>query len=104
MNTMKSHCLVAHLLKRQIMLLSYFSPIPLPKGETEYMNTDNNCTSLKFSFQEDVTMKRKLWQELNDQQAEKLSGGMNKVELVDEVDRARQPEAEGKIRGTLILP
>ncbi|MBD0261385.1 MAG: hypothetical protein ICV78_01320 [Tolypothrix sp. Co-bin9] len=49
-------------------------------------------------------MKRKLWQELNDQQAEKLSGGMNKGELIDAVDRSRQPEPEGKIRGTLILP
>lgn len=85
------------------MLLSYFSPIPLAHNETEYMNTNNDCTVPKFSSQEDRTMKRKLWQELNDQQAEKLSGGMNKGELIDEVDRARQPEAEGKIRGTLIL-
>ncbi|NJL61336.1 MAG: hypothetical protein HC903_05295 [Methylacidiphilales bacterium] len=43
-------------------------------------------------------MKRKMWQELNDQQAEKLSGGMNKGDLVDKVS-----EKATVIRGTLIL-
>ncbi len=51
-------------------------------------------------------MKKELWQELSDQQAEKLCGGMNKAELVNAADgnsTSRQPEAEGKIRGTLLL-
>lgn len=67
------------------------------------MNTNNNYTIPKFSFKEDGTMKRKLWQELNDQQAEKLCGGNELVGTVAQNTTARQPEAEGKIRGTLLL-
>lgn len=40
-----------------------------------------------------------LWEDLNNQQAEKLVGGMNKGELVDKV-----AEKATKIRGTLLLP
>ncbi|MBW4644526.1 MAG: hypothetical protein KME23_16315 [Goleter apudmare HA4340-LM2] len=43
-------------------------------------------------------MKKKLWQELNDQQAEKLSAGMNKGQLINKV-----AEKATVIRGTLIL-
>lgn len=57
-------------------------------------------------------MQKKLWQDLNDQQAEQLSGGLNRLvqefqaELVTvsaTTATPRQPEAEGKIRGTLLL-
>lgn len=43
------------------------------------------CKRSLFNSEEDMAMKRKLWQELDDQQAEKVSGGMNKGELVDKV-------------------
>lgn len=58
-------------------------------------------------------MQKELWQDLNDQQAERLSAGQTIKRLQEEfsaelatlrvVKAARQPEAEGKIRGTLLL-
>lgn len=58
---------------------------------------------MKFNSGENEKMKRKLWQEINDQQAEKLCGGNELLSTVAQTTTARQPEAEGKIRGTLIL-
>ncbi|MGI0483869.1 hypothetical protein ACN4EK_00455 [Pantanalinema rosaneae CENA516] len=56
-------------------------------------------------------MKKTLWQALEDQQAERLSAGsLRRLEqefatelVVVQTTTARQPEAEGKIRGTLLL-
>lgn len=60
-------------------------------------------------------MEKELWQELDEQQSEIISGGRNDLVAlqrlqeefaatsVSSTSEARQPEAEGKIRGTLIL-
>jgi hypothetical protein len=62
-----------------------------------------------------LNMEEELWQELDDRQAEIISGGRNDwVTLqrlqeefaatgVSSTSQAKQPEAEGKIRGPLIL-
>lgn len=48
-----------------------------------------------------------LWQEMNDVEQESLSGGIRKVEVIVRpfslTEATRQPEATGKIRGTLLL-
>lgn len=54
-------------------------------------------------------MKKKLWQDLNEQQAEQLSGGLKRLQEEFAAELAilemsdRQPEAEGKIRGILLF-
>lgn len=60
-------------------------------------------------------MEKELWKELGDRQAEIISGGRNDLVTLQQIQEefaatgvsstleAKQPEAEGKIRGTLIL-
>ncbi|MDM9381216.1 hypothetical protein QUB80_10925 [Chlorogloeopsis sp. ULAP01] len=65
-----------------------------------------NSSQSNLNVEIDVETTQFFWQELNEQQTESIRGGFNKIDFLDKaVEKVFtiQPEAEGKIRGTLIL-